>query len=70
MTPEVVVFLCVGVAPGGMILYIARGLNELRRDAMRDIAGLRDNLAELRESVARIEGLFEGYAGRRADGSE
>lgn len=26
MTPEVVVFLCVGVAPGGMILYIARGL--------------------------------------------
>ena len=40
MTPEVVVFLCVGVAPGGMILYIAHGLNELRRDTMRDIAGL------------------------------
>ena len=62
MTPEVIAILGVGVALAGMILYIARGLNELRRDVARDIA-------DLRERMARLGGLFEGFAGRRADGS-
>lgn len=59
MTPEVIAILGVGVALAGMILYIARGLNELRRDVARDIA-------DLRERMARLEGLFEGFAGRRS----
>lgn len=81
MTPEVIAIVSVGVALGGMILYIARGQNELRRDVARDVAGLQNNIAELRETMhreiadlrermARLEGLFEGYAGRRTDGSE
>ena len=52
-----------GVALAGTILYIVRGRNELRCDVARDIA-------ELRERMARLEGLFEGFAGSRADGSE
>ena len=70
MTPEVIAILGVGLALGGMILYIARGLNELRRDVARDVAGLQNNISDLRERMARLEGLFEGYAGRRTDGSE
>ena len=61
MTPEAI--RGAGVALAGTILYIARCHNELRRDVARDIA-------ELRERMARLEGLFEGCAGRRADGSE
>lgn len=69
MTPEVIAILGVGIALGGMILYIARGLNELRRDVARDVAGLQNNISDLRERMARLEGLFEGFAGRRTDGS-
>lgn len=53
----------IGVALTGTILYIACGHNALRCDVARDIA-------EPREQMARFEGLFEGFAGRRADGSE
>ena len=69
ITPEVIAIVSVGVALGGMILYIARGLNELRRDVARDVAGLQNNISDLRKRMARLEGLFEGYAGRRTDGS-
>ena len=49
--------IAVGVALAGMILYLARGQNELRRD-----------VSDLRERMARLEGLFEGFTGRkRAD---
>ena len=50
--------IAVGVALAGMILYLARGLNELRRDVTRGIA-------ELRERMARLEGLFEGFTERK-----
>ena len=54
MTPEVVSIITVGIALAGMNLYLARGLNELRRD-----------VADLRERMARLEGLFEGFTGRK-----
>ena len=50
--------IAVGVALAGMILYLARGQSELRRDVTRDIA-------ELRERMARLEGLFEGFTERK-----
>ena len=54
MTPEVVSVIAVGVALAGMNLYLARGMNELRRD-----------IADLRARMARLEGLFEGFTGRK-----
>ena len=50
--------IAVGVALAGMILYLARGQNELRRDVARD-------MADLRGRMARLECLFEGFTGRK-----
>ena len=36
----------------------------------RDIAGLHGQFADLRERMARLEGLFEGFTGRRGPETE
>ena len=46
-----------GVVLASMILHVARGVNELRHDVTRDMAGLR-------ERMARLEGLFAGFISR------
>ena len=51
MTPEVVSTIGVGVVLAGLILHSAR-------DHSCDIA-------DLRERMARLEGLFEGFTGRK-----
>ena len=51
MPPEVVSIIGVGVVLAGSILHSAR-------DHSRDIA-------DLRERMARLEGLFEGFTGRK-----
>ncbi len=39
---------------------IVPGMRELRRD----IGGLHRDIGELRERMARLEGLFQGFTGR------
>lgn len=46
-----------GVVLSVMILRLAHGMDALRRDAARDFA-------DLRERMARIEGLFAGFVRR------
>ena len=96
MTADIFAIVGVGVALAGLILYQARGLNELRRDMAKEITGLREQMhrenaglreqmhreiaglreqmhrenADLRERMARLEGLFEGFAGRKSDTPE
>ena len=53
MTPEVVSIIGVGVVLAGLILHSAR-------DHSRDIA-------DLCEHMARLEGLFEGFTGRKPE---
>ena len=36
------------------------------RDVRRDIAGLHRDVGDLRERMARIEGLFEGFTRRES----
>ena len=59
MTADLFAIIGVGIALAGLILYLARGMNEMRRD-----------IGALRESMARLEGLFEGFAGRKSDKPE
>ena len=54
MTPIIVSVVAMGVVLSVMIFRLARGVDALRRDAARDFA-------DLRERMARIEGLFAGF---------
>lgn len=53
VSAELVAILAVGIALAGLILP---GQRELRRD-----------VADLRERMARLEGLFEGFTNRSAE---
>ena len=48
MTQEMTAIIGVGIALGGLNLYLARGLNEVRRD-----------MSALRERMARVEGAVD-----------
>ena len=47
---------------GGIVAILAFLWN-LHRDLHRDMADLRNSLTDLRERMARLEGLFEGFTG-------
>lgn len=58
MTPELIGILTVGVGLAGLILATTvPAFRELRRD-----------VGDLRERMARLEGLFEGFTGRQPEG--
>ena len=61
MTPEMIAILGVGVALAGMILHTNRALADLRRDVTRAYIDVRGDIAALRERMARLEWLFEGF---------
>ena len=54
MTPELIAIIGTGIA---LAVVIVPGQRTMQRD-----------IAELRERMARIEGLFEGFTGRRQEG--
>ena len=54
MSPEIIATIGTGIALAAVILP---GQYAMRRD----IAGLHRDIAGLRECMARIEGLFEGF---------
>ena len=58
------------VALGGLILNGQRSTNRaienMRTQVNRDFAEVRSDIAELRERMARLEGLFEGHLNREA----
>ena len=56
MSAELIAILAVGVALG-VPLWAAM------RDLRRDIGALAQDIGELRERMARLEGLFEGSFG-------
>lgn len=64
MTPEAIGIIAVGVALAGTNLYLARGQNELRRDVNGRIDALARDIADLRERMARLEGLMVGFIRR------
>ena len=57
MSAELIAVISVGVALAGLMLT---GLRAVRVE----VHDLRNDVGDLRERMARLEGLFEGFAGR------
>lgn len=55
----IIAIISVGVGLGGLIVNGQRSTN-------RAIAELREDVADLREGMARLEGLFEGFTKRES----
>ena len=43
---------------------IVKTVSESKRELRRDVAGIHRDVADLRERMARLEGLFEGFTRR------
>ena len=61
MSAELIAILTVGVALGATMLATMRGLRV-------ELGDLRSDVGDLRERMARLEGLFEGFT--RSGGQE
>lgn len=57
---EIWAIAAVGVALAGLILSVNRNLRS-------DMAELRRDVGDVRERIARLEGMFEGFTGRGAE---
>ena len=74
MSPELIAILAVGIALAGVILAARRDLRGDMHDLRDRMAAVERGQAELRERLARLEGLLDGLheavAGRRAEAAE
>ena len=71
MTPEMIGIVAIGVALLAFMWNLHRDMAGIHRDIAgihRDITGTHREIADLRERMARIEGLFEGFVGRAPEG--
>ena len=66
VSAELLTIIAVGVALAGLILNGQRGLRGDIDILRGTVAKLESGMADLRERMARLEGLFEGFTGRRA----
>ena len=61
----IIVIVSVGLGLAGLILNgqraTSRGISELRSYVHAQITEVREDIADLRERMARLEGLFEGH---------
>ena len=56
--------IAVGVGLAGLMLTGLRGVRVEMHDVREEMRDVRSDIADLREHMARLEGLFEGFAGR------
>ena len=60
----IVAIVGVGIGLAGLILNSQRTLAAALETNRSDIAEIRSGLADVRERMARLEGLFEGHLNR------
>ena len=60
MGTEIWAIVAVGVALAGLILFVNRNLRS-------DMADIRRDVGDVRERIARREGMFEGFTGRGSE---
>ena len=65
MSEELIIGAIVGVgAIASIVIPVLIAIFNSLRGIQRDIAGLHRDNGDLRERMARLEGLFEGFTGR------
>lgn len=64
MSAELIAVIAVGVALAGLMLTGLRAVRFEIRDVRVEVHDVRSHVDDLRERMARLEGLFEGFAGR------
>ena len=64
MSAELIAVIAVGVALAGLMLTGLRGVRVEMHDVREEMRDVRSGVADLCEHMARLEGLFEGFAGR------
>lgn len=60
----IVAILGVGISLGGLIINGQRSTNREIASMRSEIIEVRKDIADLRERMARLEGLFEGHLSR------
>ena len=66
MNAELVVGAIAGVgALAVIVIPLLFAIFTTLRGIQRDIGGLHKDIGDLRERMARLEGLFEGFTGRK-----
>ena len=69
MSPDTIAIIIAIIAAAALAGAILPGQYAMRRDMAgihRDIAGLHRDIGDLRERMARLEGLFEGFTRRES----
>ena len=67
MSPELIAIITAAVIILGFLWNLHRDMAGIHRDMAglhRDIAGVHRDVGDLRERMARLEGLFEGFTRR------
>ncbi len=49
---------------GNLRKEVGQDMADLRKEFGKDMAGVRQDVSDLRERMARMEGLLEGFVGR------
>ena len=63
----IIAVISVGVGLGGLILNGQRTTNRAISELRGEIREIRSDVGDLRERMARLEGLFEGHLNREAE---
>ena len=67
MSVELIGIICVGVALAGVGVALAGLILASRRDITVRLVSMEQGQADLRERMARLEGILEGLALRRVE---
>lgn len=67
MTPELIAILAVGVGLAGLMHAMHRDLSDRIAHVERGQEEIRGEIGDLRERMARLEGVIEGFTGRNRD---
>ena len=62
----IIAIVSVGIGLGGLILNGQRSTSREIAGIRSELVAVREDIADLRERMARLEGLFEGHLSREA----